>query len=177
MLFKKRSIRLQKPAMSLWAVIRLCLVEGRVLALVLIRIAQYLHNKRIVWRLAPLVKRCNEMVTGVECHLKARIGEGLFIAHTQNIVIGEGVCIGKCVTLFNGVTLGSRQRGRDTGMQRYPILEDGVAVYSGAKVLGAVVLGVKAVVGANAVVLQNIPAGHVAVGVPARILPPSGLSA
>lgn len=167
-------MRLQQPELSLWAVIRLSLAEGRVLAVILIRLAQYLYNKRMVWRLASFVKRFNEMATGVECHLKARIGEGLFIAHTQDIVIGEGVQIGKRVTLFNGVTLGAHQRGRESSTQRYPILEDGVTVYSGAKVLGPIVLGVKAMVGANAVVLQNIPAGHVAVGVPARILP-SGL--
>lgn len=138
--------------------------------MILIRLAQYLYNKRIVWRFSSCIKRINEIVTGVECHLKARIGQGLFIAHPQNIVIGEGVCIGEGVTLLNGVTLGARQKKRDAITQRYPILEDGVTVYSGAKVLGPVILGDGAVVGANAVVLRNVPAGHVAVGVPARII-------
>jgi serine O-acetyltransferase len=148
-----------------------CLIEGRVLAIVLMRLSQKLSQKKILWRIAPYVQRINEILTGFECHLNAIVGEGLFIAHTQNIVVGEGVCIGVNVTLYNGVTLGACVRSQGPSLKRYPTIEDNAIIYTGAKVLGPITIGSSAVVGANAVVLQNVPSEMVAVGVPARILP------
>lgn len=80
---------------TLWTVVVKTLSESRMLAVILFRISQYLMSKRFWWRLAPLVKRLNEILTGFECHLAAEIGVGLFIAHSQDIVIGEGVRVGK----------------------------------------------------------------------------------
>lgn len=156
--------------MTVWRALRLCFKESRVLAIVSFRIAQYLWSKKVIWRLAPIIKRANEILTGFECHLEATIDAGLFIAHTQNIVIGEGVKIGKHVTIYNGVTLGSVRRDCSSKKDRYPQVLDGAIIYSGAKVLGDIIIGKESVVGANAVVLQNVPDGCLAVGVPARVI-------
>lgn len=145
-------------------------VESRVLAVILLRLAQYFWAKKGIWRFAPLIRRLNEILTGFECHLDAEIGRGLLLAHTQNCVIGEGVRIGEQVTLYNSVTLGAVTRKGEEEQRRYPIIEDGAIIYVGARVLGPVVVGAGAVVGANSVVLVDVPPGHTAVGIPARIL-------
>lgn len=157
--------------MTAWKAFRLSLREGRVLAIVLMRVSQFLAEKPVAWRLAPYFKRINEILTGFECHLCARIDAGLFVAHPHGVVIGEGVTIGKKVTLYNGVTLGAVTRGTPQQGRRYPIIENDVILYTGAKILGPVTIGNGAVVGANAVVLKDVPPGRIAVGVPARILP------
>jgi serine O-acetyltransferase len=156
--------------MTVWKALKLCFRESRVLAVVLFRITQYLWSKKMIWRLAPIVKRVNEVLTGFECHLEATVEAGLFLAHTQNIVVGEGTKIGKQVTLYNGVTLGSARIDHSSGKGKYPQILDGGIVYSGAKVLGAIVIGKASEVGANAVVLQDVPDGCLAVGVPARVI-------
>lgn len=160
------------PSMTAWKAFGLSFREARVLAVILMRVGQFLSKKRFFWRIAPYVKRANEILTGFECHLSATIEKGLFIAHTQNIVIGEGVQVGRNVTLYNSVTLGATIRRANDNGRRYPIIEDNVTIYTGAKIVGPLVIGNGAVVGANAVVLENVPPGYIAVGVPARILPP-----
>ena len=162
------------PEITVWKSWKLCFTESRVLAVVLFRIAQYLWSKKIIWRFAPIMKRLNEILTGFECHLEATIGGGLFLAHTQNIVVGQGVIIDEDVTLYNGVTLGAVAAGKGAEQRRYPHLLEGAIVYSGAKVLGPIIIGRKCVIGANAVVLQDVPDGCVAVGVPAHILEHKG---
>ena len=156
--------------MTAWKALKLSFKESRVLAVVLFRITQYLWCKKAIWRFAPIIKRANEILTGFECHLEATIDVGLFLAHTQNIVVGEGPKIGKHVTIYNGVTIGSAGRDYSSKKDKYPQLLDGAIIYSGAKVLGDIRIGKESVVGANAVVLQNVPDGCVAVGVPARII-------
>lgn len=153
-----------------WKVFCLSLRESRVLAVVLLRISQFLAQKKILWRLASYIKFLNEILTGLECHLSAEIGEGIFVAHACGIVIGEGAILGKKVIIYSGVTLGARYRGSNEKGRRYPIIEDEVTVYTGAKLIGPIVVGRGAIIGANAVVLTDVPPGSVAVGVPARIL-------
>jgi len=155
-----------------WGSFLMCFSESRVLAVVLMRFSQYFLQKKGLWRLSIFIKRFNEVATGFECHLHATISEGLFIAHTQNLVIGEGVKIGRNVTLYNGVTLGAGSRGTVETKDRYPIIGDGVTIYTGAKILGYIHLGDGSIIGANAVVLKDIPAGCVAVGIPAKIITP-----
>lgn len=164
-------LQLYDPDMTAWKAARLGLREARVLAVILMRISQFLSRKRVVWRIAPYVKRANEILTGFECHLSATIDVGLRVAHTQNIVIGEGVQVGRNVTIYNGVTLGAAIRRPSDDDRRYPSIEDDVTIYTGAKILGPIVIRSGAIVGANAVVLEDVPPGYVAVGVPARILP------
>jgi serine O-acetyltransferase len=97
----------------------------------------------------------------------SELGPGLVFPHISGIVIGGGVIVGKNVTIYQGVTLG-RSDSNNPGV---PIVMDGVKIYAGAKIIGPVVIGEGAIVGANAVVLKDVPPAHVAVGVPARNMP------
>jgi len=102
-------------------------------------------------------------VTGVEIHPAARIGDGFFIDHGAGVVIGETAEIGERVTLYQGVTLGGTgfQRGK-----RHPTLGDNVTVGSGAKLLGPIAVGDGAKIGANTVVVEDVPPGTTVVGNP-----------
>jgi serine O-acetyltransferase len=113
-------------------------------------------------------------VPGVEIRTVHAIGAGLVTFHPHDIVIGQGARIGRRVTLYNGVTLGARSLATDgevhpTGT-RYPTLEDGVIVYSGAKLIGPITIGADSVVAANSVVTRSFPANSVIAGAPARKL-------
>lgn len=116
-----------------------------------------------------LVSNIGRFLTGIEIHPAARIGRRLFIDHGMGAVIGETTEIGDDVTLYHGVTLGgvSLNKGK-----RHPTLEDGVIVGAGAQVLGPIRVGKAARVGANAVVLTDVPPGVTVVGIPAEPLPP-----
>ena len=105
-------------------------------------------------------------LTGIEIHPAATIGRGLFIDHGMGVVIGETTVIGKNVTLFQGVTLGGT--GKEKG-KRHPTLGDNVVVGTGAKVLGSITIGNNSIIGANAVVLRDVPDHSTVVGVPGRI--------
>ncbi len=102
-------------------------------------------------------------VTGVEIHPAARIGEGFFIDHGSGVVIGETAEIGDRVTLYQGVTLGGV--GLEPG-KRHPTVGDGVTVGAGAKLLGPILVGDGAKVGANTVVVEDVPPGATVVGNP-----------
>jgi serine O-acetyltransferase len=102
-------------------------------------------------------------LTGVEIHPAATIGAGLFIDHGSGVVIGETAEIGEDVTLYQGVTLGGT--GFATG-KRHPTLEDNVTVGSGAKLLGPIHVGHGAKVGANSVVIHDVPPNSTVVGNP-----------
>jgi len=106
-----------------------------------------------------------KLFTGIEIHPGARIGARLFIDHGTGVVIGETAEIGDDVTLYQGVTLGgtSLHHGK-----RHPTLADGVIVGSGAQVLGPITVGAGARIGANAVVVGDVPNGVTMVGIPAR---------
>jgi serine O-acetyltransferase len=115
----------------------------------------------------PLVPRtiayASRAVTGVEIHPAARIGSEFFIDHGSGVVIGETTEIGNRVTLYQGVTLGGTGFARG---KRHPTLEDDVTVGSGAKLLGPVVVGRNAKVGANTVVIEDVPPHTTVVGNP-----------
>ncbi len=102
-------------------------------------------------------------VTGIEIHPAARIGPEFFIDHGAGVVVGETTVIGKCVTLYQGVTLGGTgfQRGK-----RHPTLGDNVTVGSGAKLLGPIAVGDGAKIGANTVVVEDVPPSSTVVGNP-----------
>ena len=105
--------------------------------------------------------------TGIEIHPAAFIGKRLLIDHGMGVVIGETAVIGDDCTLFHGVTLGGTGKKRG---KRHPTLCDGVFVGSGAKILGDIEIGRGAKIGANAVVLTDIPDNTTAVGMPARVV-------
>ncbi len=100
------------------------------------------------------------------CHVSpaAEIGAGLRLPHATGIVIGIGARIGERVTIYQNVTIGTREGGGDS----YPTIGNQVVIYAGAVIVGGLKIGDGAVIGANSVVLSDVPAGAVAVGAPAR---------
>ncbi len=136
----------------------------------LIRLAQCLYAAG--WfRLAKLPALANFVVFGIEVPPRIPIEHGLVLMHTQGTVLGAA-SIGKNVTIYHQVTLGAVAMDFAYTASLRPILGDDVVIGVGAKVLGGVTLGNGCVVGANAVVVKNIPPHHVAIGVPAKILLP-----
>lgn len=130
------------------------------------RAAHILYNKKLYF-LARLISQFSRFLTGIEIHPGAKIGKGLFIDHGSGVVIGETSEIGDNVTIYHGVTLGGT--GKDKG-KRHPTIGNNVIIGTGAKVLGPVNVGDGAKIGANAVVVKDIPKGATAVGVPAKII-------
>jgi len=115
---------------------------------------------------ARLLSQLVRGVTGIEIHPGARIGRRLFIDHGMGVVVGETAEVGDDVVMFHGVTLGgtSMRHGK-----RHPTVGDRVMIGTGAKVLGPVYVGDDARIGANAVVVHDVPPGASAVGVPATV--------
>jgi serine O-acetyltransferase len=104
-------------------------------------------------------------LTGIEIHPGAEIGQRLFIDHGMGVVIGETAVVGDDVTLYQGVTLGGTSL---KGGKRHPTLQDNVIVGAGAQILGPITVGQGARIGANAVVLKDVPSAATMVGIPAR---------
>lgn len=115
---------------------------------------------------ARLMSQAIRAITGVEIHPGAVIGRRFFIDHGSGVVIGETTEIGDDVLLFHGSTLGGRTMSKG---KRHPTVGNRVVIGAGAKVLGPITIGDDAQVGANAVVVKDVPAGAVAVGVPATL--------
>ena len=136
-------------------------------ALVMHRWAHALWQRGLRWP-ARFVSHLARWFTGVEIHPGATIGRRVFIDHGMGLVIGETAEVGDECTLYHGVTLGGTSL--EKGAKRHPTLGRGVIVSAGAKVLGGFTVGDGARVGSNAVLLQAVPAGATAVGIPARIL-------
>lgn len=134
-------------------------------ALVAYRIAHKLWAMKLPL-LARFISQFARFMTGIEIHPGARIGKGLFIDHGMGVVIGETTVIQNNVTLFQGVTLGGT--GKETG-KRHPTIEENVVIGAGAKVLGNIVVGKGSYVGANAVILRDVPAKATVVGVPGHV--------
>src|SRR5882724_4682042 len=134
-------------------------------ALLFHRVAHSLWEHR--WRLAGrFVSHLGRMLTGIEIHPGARIGRRLFIDHGMGVVIGETAEIGDDCTLYQGVTLGGTSLER--GQKRHPTLGNGVIVSVHAQVLGPFRVGDGARIGAQAVVLSEVPEGATMVGIPAK---------
>ncbi|MDX1580815.1 MAG: serine O-acetyltransferase [Alphaproteobacteria bacterium] len=120
------------------------------------------HRLKFIGRWFTYVGR---IMTGIEIHPAAKIGSGLFIDHGSGVVIGETAEVGDNVTLYHGVTLGGTSL---EGGKRHPTLKDNVIVGAGAKILGPVTVGNNARIGANAVVVKDVPDDTTMVGVLAR---------
>lgn len=135
--------------------------------------ALWRHNWRV---LARFVSQAARILTGIEIHPGATIGRRLFIDHGMGVVIGETAEIGNDVTLYQDITLGgispSVNSAAQVNKKRHPTLRDRVIVGAGAQVLGGITVGEGAKVGANAVVVSDVPAGALAVGIPAKVSAP-----
>jgi len=122
--------------------------------------------------IARIISQFSRFLTGIEIHAKAKIGKNLFIDHGMGVVIGETSEIKDNVTIYHMVTLGgiapSINSNDQRHVKRHPTLEDNVVVGSGAQVLGPVVVGKNAKIGANAVVTKDVPENAVMIGIPAK---------
>ncbi|MDD7465431.1 MAG: serine O-acetyltransferase [Actinomycetaceae bacterium] len=131
------------------------------------RLAHRLWNKNEHLKLpARLLSQVTRAITGVEIHPAAKLGRRLFIDHGMGVVIGETAEVGEDVTIYHGTTLGGTSLTK--GVKRHPTVGSHVVIGSGAKVLGNITIGDGAQIGANAVVVRDVPTDNVAVGIPAR---------
>ena len=121
---------------------------------------------------ARIISQFSRFLTGIEIHPNAKIGKNLFIDHGMGVVIGETSDIGDNVTIYHMATLGgiapSINSDDQINVKRHPTLKENVVVGSGAQILGPVVVGKNAKIGANAVVTKDVPENAVMVGIPAK---------
>jgi serine O-acetyltransferase len=135
-------------------------------ALVNYRIANAIYKKGFK-RTARFIMAINQFLTNIDIHPAATIGENVFIDHGIGIVIGETTIIGNNVTIYQGVTLGgvSLNPGK-----RHPTIEDDVIIGAGAKILGNITIGKGSKIGANSVVVKDVPPYSTVVGIPGKII-------
>ena len=117
--------------------------------------------------IARLISQLGRFLTGIEIHPGAKIGMGTLIDHGSGVVIGETSVIGDRVTIYQGATIGAT--GNEKQFKRHPTLGDDIVVGSGAKILGPINIGNHCKIGANSVVLKDMPSYTTAVGIPAKI--------
>ncbi|CCJ34467.1 MULTISPECIES: serine O-acetyltransferase EpsC [Caloramator] len=136
-------------------------------ALIYHRIAHWFYvRKHFV--IARWISQFARHRTGIEIHPGAKIGKGLFIDHGMGVVIGETAEIGNNVTIFHGVTLGGT--GKEKNVKRHPTVGDNVVIGAGAKILGPIKIGNNAKIGANSVVLKDVPPYGTVVGIPGKVV-------
>ena len=130
------------------------------------RIAHRLHNANFK-RLARIIMGLNQIITNIDIHPAASIGRRVFIDHGTGVVIGETAIIEDDVIIYQGVTLGgvSLVHGK-----RHPTIKRGVVIGAGAKVLGNITIGEYAKIGANSVVVKEVPSCSTAIGIPAHVI-------
>ncbi len=139
-------------------------------ALINHRVAHFFYKARLFF-LARLLSQFSRHFTGIEIHPGAQIGKRFFIDHGMGVVIGETAIIGDDVLIYQGVTLGGT--GLEKG-KRHPTICNNVVIGGGAKVLGNITVGDNSYIGANAVVINDIPHNSTVVGVPGRITKQDG---
>ena len=157
-------VKANDPAIRNWLEVFLC-YPG--LHAVWIYRISHLFYKLKLFLVARMINYVGRMLTGVDIHPGAKIGKRLFIDHAQGVVIGETAIIGDDVVIFHGATLGGT--GKEKG-KRHPTVGNNVLIGCGAKVLGNITIGDNAKIGANTVVLKDVPANSTAVGIPAKIV-------
>ncbi|MDB9936333.1 serine O-acetyltransferase [Candidatus Pelagibacter sp.] len=135
------------------------------------KIANFFHLAKF-HLVARIISQLSRFLTGIEIHPGAKIGKNLFIDHGMGVVIGETSEIGNNVTIYHMATLGgispSINSNDQRQVKRHPTLNDCVVVGSGAQILGPVMIGANAKIGANAVVTKDVPENAVMVGIPAK---------
>lgn len=136
------------------------------------RIAHWFFLRRL-YTIARFTSQCSRFITGIEIHPGARIGKRFFIDHGMGVVIGETCEIGDDVLLYQGVTLGGT--GKEKGEKRHPTIGNNVVISAGAKVVGSFKIGDNSRIGANSVVLSEVPSDSTVVGIPGRIVKRNGV--
>lgn len=144
--------------------IEVLLLYPHIKALIFHRVSHFLYRHRLFF-LARLNSNIARHWTGIEIHPGAEIGKGLVIDHGMGVVIGETAIIGDDCHIYHGVTLGGT--GKDKG-KRHPTLGNNVMIGAGAKCLGNIYIGDNAKVGANAVVITDVPADTTFIGLAAK---------
>ena len=165
----KKSIMERDPAAK--SSLGIILTYPGVKAIFFHRIANFFSKARFAL-IARIVSQFSRFLTGIEIHPAAKIGKNFFIDHGMGVVIGETAEIEDNVTLYHSVTLGgispSTNSGEQRGVKRHPTLKNNVVVGSGAQVLGPIIVGEFAKIGANAVVTRDVPEHAIMGGVPAK---------
>ena len=157
------SVKSRDPApRSRWEV----LLYPGVLALGLHRVAHWLYAGELFF-LARFVNHFSRFLTAIDIHPGAKIGRNFFIDHGFTVV-GESAVVGDDVTIYQNVTLGGTNPTDGVAGKRHPTIQNGVIIGSGAQILGPVVVGPRARIGANAVVTKDVPEGATMIGIPAR---------
>lgn len=157
------SIKARDPApRSRWEI----LLYPGVLAIGLHRVAHWLFQAELYF-LARFVNHFSRMITAIDIHPGASIGRNFFIDHGF-VVIGETAVIGNDVTIYQGATLGGTNPTNGQGGKRHPTIGDGAIISLGAAILGPIMIGPRARVGANSVVTRDVAEGQVVVGIPAK---------
>ena len=164
-----RSIKERDPAAK--STLSIVLTYPGVKAVFFHRIAHFFHLAGFDL-LARIISQTTRFFTGIEIHPGAKIGNNLFIDHGMGVVIGETSEIGDNVTIYHMVTLGgiapSINSNDQRNMKRHPTIKEDVVIGSGAQVLGPVIVGKGARIGANAVITKDVAENAVMVGIPAR---------
>ena len=147
--------------------LEILLTYSGVHALMFYRFAHFLQRLKLKL-IARIISQLGRFFTGIEIHPSATISAGIFIDHGMGVVIGATANVEEGVIIYHGVTLGGT--GKDKGTKRHPTVKKGAFIGSGAKILGNITIGENAKIGANAVVLCDVPNGATAVGCPATIV-------
>jgi serine O-acetyltransferase len=153
---------------NLYKIIVTLYSSSSIRAIVYYRLSKYYYQKGNTL-LAIFFK--NKLIHNYGTHisLKAEIGENLSLRHVNGVVIGDGVQIGGNVIIYQQVTIGGKNIG-DAANDNYPIIEDNVTLFAGSKILGSVKIGKNSIVGANSVVINDVPENCVVAGVPAKVI-------
>lgn len=159
-----KNIRKKDPASRSWLEVLLCYPGLH--AVIFHKFAHVLYKLKIPI-IPRLISHISRWITGIEIHPGAEIGERVFIDHGKGVVIGETSQIGNDVIIYQGVTLGGTSTKK---VKRHPTLGNNIVLGCGAKVLGNIKIGDNCQIGANSVVLKDVPANSTVVGIPARIV-------